>query len=136
MNMERSGSCGCGAIKYKITGPIKAVVNCHCSMCRKNNGAPFSSYCVVAQHDFDLVDGQESIATYEASGGVKKRGCSKCGSPLYQSHQRYPGMFMVHHGSLSDSVDVLPKFNVYCDNKLPWVENLFEIRNFAQSAER
>jgi hypothetical protein len=105
-------------------------------MCRKNNGGPLSTYCVVSQSDFDIFEGQENIATYEASGGVKKRGCSKCGSPLYQSHQRYPEMFMIHHGSLSDSSSVPPKFNVFCDNKLPWVEKLFEIKNFAQSAER
>jgi hypothetical protein len=105
-------------------------------MCRKNNGAPLSTYCVVAQSDVVVIEGQENIATYEASGGVKKRGCSTCGSPLYQSHQRYPKLFMIHYGSLADSAGVLPNFNVYCDNKLPWTEKLFEIKNFSQSAER
>ncbi|HQS57089.1 MAG: hypothetical protein B7Y56_01030 [Gallionellales bacterium 35-53-114] len=134
--MELTGACGCGTVNYKITGPLKAVVNCHCNMCRKNNGASFSTYCVVAQSDLNIAKGRENIATYEASGGVQKRGCSKCGSPLYQSHHHYPDMFMIHHGSLSESSTVSPSFNVFCENKLPWVDKLFEIKNFSQAAAR
>lgn len=134
MQIGLSGSCGCGTVNYKINGPLKAVVNCHCTMCRKNNGTPFSTYCVVAQTDFDIFEGQENIATYEASGDVKKRACEKCGSPLYQSHQRYPDVFMIFHGSLTESSVVPPTFNIFCDNKLSWVEKLFEIKNFAQHA--
>jgi len=136
MTTELSGACGCGSVHYKITGPIRVVVNCHCNTCRKNNGAPYSTYCVVAQDDLDIFAGQESITIFETSGGGKKRVCSKCGSPLFNAHHKYPGMYMVHHGSLSDHSSVTPSFDIFCENKLPWVESLVAIKSFEQSIER
>ena len=136
MTKELSGACGCGTVHYKITGPVRVVVNCHCNTCRKNNGASYSTYCVVAQDDLNIIEGQESIATYETSGGGKKRACSKCGSPLYNEHHRYPGMYMVYYGSLSENSSVTPGFNIYCENKLPWVENISAIKSFEHSIER
>lgn len=136
MTAELSGACGCGTVRYKITGPIRVVVNCHCNSCRKNNGTPYSTYCVVAQEDLNIVDGQKSVTTYAPSSGGKKRVCSKCGSPLYNAHDRYPGMYMIYYGSLSENANIIPNFNIYCENKLPWVENISAIKSFEQSIER
>ena len=91
---------------------------------------------MVAQDDLKIIEGQESIATYETSGGGKKRACSKCASPLYNAHNKYPGMYMVYYGSLSENFSVTPAFNIYCENKLPWVENITAIKSFDQSIER
>ena len=37
------GSCLCGGVRYEITGPLSGALNCHCSMCRKAQGAAFRS---------------------------------------------------------------------------------------------
>jgi hypothetical protein len=37
------GSCLCGGVKFEITGPLSSPLNCHCSQCRKQHGAPFRS---------------------------------------------------------------------------------------------
>jgi len=136
MTKELSGACGCGAVHYKITGSIRVVVNCHCNTCRKNNGASYSTYCVVAQDDLNLIEGHGSITTYEVSGGGEKRVCAKCGSPLYNAHPRYPGMSMVYYGSLLENSSVIPSFNIYCENRVPWVESISAIKSFEQSIER
>ena len=56
--------------------------------------------------------------------------------PLYTAHHKYPGMYMVYYGSLSENFSVTPGFNIYCENKLPWVENITAIKSFDQSVER
>jgi len=136
MDNELSGACDCGAINYKLIGSVKVVVNCHCSGCRKRNGTPYSTYCVVSQSDLKIVQGQEKLATYENNEGGKKCFCSKCGSPLYKINPRYPGMLMVLFGSLSDTSNLTPSFNVYSESKLPWVDSVSSIKSFEKAIER
>jgi len=136
MTKKQAGACGCNAVHYNITGPVRAVVNCHCNSCKKINGTPFSTYCVVSQDDLELVEGKELVKTYELANGAKKQICSNCGSPLFNAHDRYPGMYMVYYGSLSDYLSVVPSFNIYCENKLPWVDDISVIKSFEQAVER
>ena len=136
MPKEFSGGCDCGAIQYELTGPAKLVVNCHCSGCRKRNGSPYSTYCVVSQSDLRIVLGLENLTTYENNEGGRKLFCSKCGSPLYKINPRYPGMLMVLYGSLSDSTNLTPSVNVYSEDKLPWVESISSIKSFEKAIAR
>ena len=36
-----AGGCLCGAVRYRISGPIDSV--CHCVMCRRSSGATFAA---------------------------------------------------------------------------------------------
>lgn len=136
MTQEQTGACACGAVQYQITGPVKLVVNCHCNACRKRNGTPYTTYCVLAQEDLNITQGQASIATYEVNTGGKKRFCSQCGTPLYNRNKRYPGVSMLYHGTLSQGDVLSPAFNIHCDSKLAWVDNLSGIKSFEQGIER
>ena len=35
----RKGSCLCGKITLEVTGPMRDVLACHCSQCRKQTGS-------------------------------------------------------------------------------------------------
>ena len=65
MSKALTGACGCGAVQYEISGPVKLVVNCHCNTCRNMNGAAYSTYGVIARDALTIQQGQESIATYQ-----------------------------------------------------------------------
>lgn len=136
MTTELSGACDCGAVRYRIAGPLKMIVNCHCNSCRKRNGASYSTYCVVSQEDLRISQGQVIVANYEDAETGKKRFCSKCGSPIYNVNKKYPGLLMVHYGSLSKHADLAPTFNIYCESKLPWVDTISAIKSFANAIER
>lgn len=136
MTEKLSGACHCGAVRYDISGPVRAVVNCHCDSCRKRSGAPYSTYCVVAQEDLEIVQGQESLATYRVAEGSEKRFCAKCGSPLYNMNKRYPGVYVVYYGTLSEPSGLVPAVNVYCESKLPWVDTISGLRSFEKAVER
>lgn len=136
MSKERSGACSCGAIRYNITGPVRAVVNCHCDSCRKRNGSAYSTYCVIAQGDIAIEHGDRDVATYENAQGARKHFCGTCGTPLYNLNPRYPGLAIVLYGSLLDQADLAPSVNIYCETQLPWVSAIASIKSFDKDIER
>lgn len=39
--MARTGSCNCGAVRYRITADVRHTGACHCGMCRKWSGGVY-----------------------------------------------------------------------------------------------
>ena len=78
-----TGSCLCGAVRWRMEGPYARMTNCHCSMCRKAHGAPFATYIRTDTDKFEVLSGAESVTGYEASDNFKRRFCAHCGSVLW-----------------------------------------------------
>ena len=38
------GGCLCGAVGFRVDGPVHRMAHCHCSMCGKHHGAAFGTY--------------------------------------------------------------------------------------------
>ena len=76
------GSCLCGGVKYRIAGPLTQALNCHCTMCRKLQGAAFRSRATVKAADFAWVQGESLVTFYESSPGNHRGFCRVCGSPI------------------------------------------------------
>jgi hypothetical protein len=76
------GSCLCGGVKFEITGRLSSPLNCHCSQCRKQHGAPFRSRVRVQVEDFRWLQGEHLIKYYESAGGYLRGFCRECGSPI------------------------------------------------------
>lgn len=81
MAETHTGSCLCGAVRIRTTGPLRGVVYCHCSQCRRQTGHVYATTSVA---DADLeVSGAENVAWYAASGQAKRGFCRTCGSALF-----------------------------------------------------
>ena len=65
--MTIQGSCLCGALRYEITGPFLEIVYCHCSRCRKQQGAPFATIGAVATGDLRWIAGESQVAPFTAA---------------------------------------------------------------------
>ena len=75
------GSCQCGAVQYALTGPLRRVVGCHCTQCRKFTGH-FVAATQSALSDFCLT--RENGLKWHASSPGHRRGfCGTCGSSLF-----------------------------------------------------
>lgn len=84
MTTSSKGSCLCGAVRFAVSGPLRGVIYCHCSQCRKQSG---HYYAATNAADADLtVEGREKITWYEASAFAKRGFCSVCGSVLFWKH--------------------------------------------------
>ena len=131
---EIKGSCGCGAIEYVLNTEIKNVVNCHCNMCKKHNGSSFSTYAALPYKAFEIKKGKELISQH-IEGTGQKHFCNKCGTPIYNTNEKYPGACMVFLGTLNSSANYVPNVNVWCESQFPWVGHLEEIKSLNQGVE-
>lgn len=75
------GSCLCGAVSFEATGPLRGVVYCHCSQCRKQSG---HYYAATNVSDTALtVHGSDNVTWYSASDFARRGFCRTCGSVLF-----------------------------------------------------
>src|SRR5690606_6492885 len=40
---DRTGACLCGAVRFRTTGPLRGVIYCHCSQCRRQTGHHYAA---------------------------------------------------------------------------------------------
>jgi hypothetical protein len=132
------GACHCGAVTYQLTSEPVSIVNCHCSMCRRITGAAFASYIVAKEDSLKVAHSDDHLATYVVTGTAIKHFCRSCGTPVFNTNQaKYPELAMLHLGAVvSAPSDLIPRLNVFCDDRLPWTDNIALIRGVPQSSTR
>ena len=75
------GGCLCGAVRYRIDGPLRDVLNCHCSMCRRLHGG-YGSHSKARKDDIVFVE-DKGLAWYKTSEIARRGFCRYCGSGLF-----------------------------------------------------
>jgi hypothetical protein len=80
--MPLGGECFCGAVAYRIDGPLSAARACHCSRCRKAFSSAASAYAQIEPGSLRWVRGEELLTSYVGSHGAGKQFCRVCGSML------------------------------------------------------
>ncbi|XDA98601.1 GFA family protein [Sulfitobacter sp. LCG007] len=74
-----SGSCLCGAVRWKAKNKPLGNSACHCGQCRKQSGHYWASL-TIATDDFDC---EGEVRWYEASPVARRGFCPTCGSYLF-----------------------------------------------------
>ena len=76
-----TGGCHCGAVRFRVTGDLRTVTECNCSICTKKGFL----HLIVPSQQFELLSGREVLATYTFNTGVAKHTfCRVCGMhPFY-----------------------------------------------------
>jgi hypothetical protein len=77
----RTGACLCGAVRYEVAGPLRSVVLCHCTQCRRSTGH-FMAATAARQGDFRLLAAEE-LRWYASSDSARRAFCGRCGSTLF-----------------------------------------------------
>ena len=124
------GSCLCGGIQFEAT-EVPLIALCHCSMCRKANGAPFESGAAVPSVDFKLTKGRDLIQVYESSPGTRRAFCRLCGSRA-PSESVDGEFYVVPAGLLDDDPGVKPAFHMFVGSKAPWWEISDDLPQFEE----
>ncbi len=117
------GSCLCGGVTYTVTGPIKAVSHCHCSMCRKIHGTAFGSYGSVRLQSHRFIHGEHLLQHYASSDSITRSFCSVCGSPLrWQGSQAFPDWVSFPLGTLDSPFVPQQQKHVHTESKALWYD--------------
>ncbi len=79
------GSCLCGRVRFRVAGPLRPVVGCHCTQCRKQTGHYLAATGTKLKY-FELIE-DRGLKWYEASDIARRGFCGDCGSTLFwQAH--------------------------------------------------
>jgi hypothetical protein len=115
-----AGSCLCGAVRYEASEEGVAF-NCHCSRCRKWQGAAFASSVRVPLDALRVASGEESVGRYASSPGVERCFCKVCGSSLF-TLRRDLGRAHIRLGTVDGDPGVRPSLHAFVGSKAPWFE--------------
>ena len=116
------GGCLCGEVAFEVTPPAKFCIHCHCTMCRRANGAAFVTWVVMPEARVRMVAGEAALVRYQSSPGGSRSFCGKCGTQLFCQNDHHPGLIDVTRASLPDDAGFDPRSHIYYSDKAGWVE--------------
>ncbi|EIW77018.1 hypothetical protein CONPUDRAFT_157290 [Coniophora puteana RWD-64-598 SS2] len=143
------GSCLCKTVRYELNADADMVWYniCHCIDCRKASGSAFSLDICFSEtrSEYKITQGEDALGCWiernTVSGNpVSRYFCTKCGSlvklgnPLKpdrhdqsggghtpEERERLDRVF-VAAGTLDDPVTWVPSQEVFCKDRLPWLQ--------------
>lgn len=115
------GSCLCGDVAYRISGPPLRMVNCHCENCRRARSAAYASNLFVRAKDFRWIRGEERVVSYRLPGtpSFATAFCRRCGSDLPRV-AKGEAVVVVPAGTLDSDPGVRAEAHVFVAEKAPW----------------
>jgi hypothetical protein len=116
--MAMSGGCQCGAVRFRVDGPVGRASICHCRMCQKATGGLFGPY-VSAQ---GVVWTRGEPKRFQSSNLVKRGFCGDCGTNLTFEYSAEVTELAI--GAFDDPAPLKPVIQMEVGARLPWFEDL------------
>ena len=116
-----SGSCFCGAVRFRIGLPTLGCAHCHCTMCRRSHGASYVTWIAVPYAHFQLEAGESELTRFRSSDHGTRSFCSRCGSSLFCESTHHPDNIDIVLANLHGPIDRAPQVHVYYDDRASWV---------------
>ena len=76
---QHAGGCLCGAVRFQAKGPLRDVVYCHCSQCRRQTGLYYAATSVPT----GALQVTGTVTWYAASPHALRGFCGTCGAALF-----------------------------------------------------
>lgn len=119
---RRVASCSCGALQAVCEGePVRRSV-CHCFSCQKRTGSAFGLNATWPE-DKVRIEGESRAWTGSGDEGhwVRTHFCPTCGSTLFWTIERRPGMISIAVGCFADPAFPEPEVSVYGERARQWI---------------
>jgi len=117
-----TGTCLCGAVRFRVTLPTLFCAHCHCSMCRRNHGAAYVTWFGIARERLALEAGADVLVRHASSEHGSRSFCGRCGSSLFCESTRHPDHVDVVLASMLGPIDRAPAMHVYFDSRADWTD--------------
>jgi len=75
------GSCLCGQVRFEADPPLRDVIACHCTQCRKTSGH-FWAATSAPKTRFRLIE-SAGLRWFQSSDTARRGFCGNCGSSLF-----------------------------------------------------
>jgi len=117
---ERTGSCLCGAVKYKITSEPLASRICWCKDCQKIAANGTVNILVTTESIEHSGDLNQYVKTADSGDQIARRFCPNCGSHIFSNSSSVPQFTVVRAGTLSDPSSIQPTMNIWVSSAPQW----------------
>lgn len=117
--MAMQGSCLCGTVRFEVTEPLTAMLNCHCSRCRKSHGAPFATFATTSIDGLRWLSGKDEVVSNAAPPGGPRHFCGRCGSPAPSTLESM-GIAFFPVGLLDEDPQLRPQAHLFVGSKAAW----------------
>lgn len=136
MNRGKSGShaggCHCGAVSFEVTGPLRDVVNCHCSQCTRLNGN-FGPHAKAPKSQVKIVR-DDGLHWYNISATARRAFCRECGSALFWDQVEQPGLGIIA-GSLDQPTGLKTIGHIFVRDKSDFYDVSDDLPKFDGSSD-
>jgi hypothetical protein len=112
-----TGGCLCGATRFQVDVPLRGVIVCHCSLCRRA-GTGVGAYTSAPRTALRLLR-SEALAVHVDVNGRERSFCSSCGSALFWA---IPGddEISISAGALDGETGLRITHHVFVDSMADW----------------
>ena len=100
-----TGGCLCGGVRYRIAGPRRNVIFCHCENCRRTHGH-VAAYTSVDQSDLRMLESATLAWYHDRSPDTRRGFCNACGASIFWDACDGRGKMAVAAGTLDDSLEL------------------------------
>lgn len=114
-----SGGCQCGALRFRVEGPLSDASICHCRMCQKAFGNFFAPLVSVRSASLDWTRG--NLKKFHSSNFVVRGFCGDCGTPL--TYEASDGV-AVAIGAFDHPELIAPNIQFGIEAKVSYVDGL------------
>jgi len=126
-----TGSCLCGALKYRVSGEPTRFYHCHCSRCRKASGAGHTSNLFLEKGTLEWEGDTRLMRQFKLPEAERftRSFCDTCGGPLPREIPEF-GLVMIPAGTLNDEPNIRPQARIFQDSKTSWSCSAEELPGF------
>lgn len=128
-----TGGCLCGAVTYRVSGPLDPVIGCHCGQCRRTSGH-YAASTDVASDNLEIIDTENALTWYRSSDAAERGFCGRCGSNLFWRKIDGAGI-AIGAGTLDDTSGLDMHRHVFADFKGDYYDIPEGAEVFAQDDE-
>jgi hypothetical protein len=117
--MEFTGGCLCGAVRYRARGPLRPVLACHCTQCRRQSG----HYAAMTSVPLDRfwLERHATLTWYRATPVAERGFCRACGSNLFWKPAVEP-VISITAGTLDGPTGLAIGEHIFCADKGDYYE--------------
>ena len=108
------GRCQCAGVRFEVHGPLRAVLCCHCTMCRRLSGH-FAAATACAPEHLILLSAQ-TLRWYQSSAIARRGFCGTCGAQLFWE-PAHGGHISIWAGALDSPTGLKAVEHIYVAEK-------------------
>ena len=118
-----SGSCFCGAVRFRLTSLAMFVHCCHCIDCQRQTGGAFAINALIERSRIEVLEGEPVRTTLPTDSGRPHDvyRCAECHTALWSDYGRRGALAFVRVSTLDERHQIEPDVHIFTRSKVPWV---------------